>query len=172
MFRRLLPALVLLLLFAGGLALTAGGGDATGDKETPGPPVPDVAIERIDGSGTFALTELARAPKPTLLWFWAPWCEVCNAEAPTIEQMAGDASDELRVIAIGGRGDASAGREFVERHSLRTPLVLFDEPMDSWTAYRIPGQPGAVLLDRNGRERGRWLGVFEPADVLAAAREL
>jgi thiol-disulfide isomerase/thioredoxin len=160
--KRLLPTVI----------LTARDGDATGDRDAPGPPVPDVEIERIDGSGTFALAELAGAATPTLLWFWAPWCEVCNGEAPAIEQMAAESQDVLRVIAIGGRGDASAGREFVERHSLRTPLVLFDEPMKAWNAYRIPAQPGAVLLDRNGRERGRLPGVFEPADVIAAARQL
>ena len=50
--------------------------------------------------------------------------------------------------------------------------MFFDEPMKVWQAYRIPGQPGAVLLDRNGRERDRWLGAFDPAEVLAAARAL
>jgi hypothetical protein len=50
--------------------------------------------------------------------------------------------------------------------------VLFDEPMTAWQAYRIPAQPAAVLLDRDGHERGRWLGPFDTAEVLAAARAL
>ena len=44
--------------------------------------------------------------------------------------------------------------------------------MAAWNAYSIPGQPAGILLDRQGRERGRWLGAFDPADVLAAARAL
>ena len=50
--------------------------------------------------------------------------------------------------------------------------MLFDEPMAAWNAYAIPGQPAAVLLDRSGRERGRWLGAFDTAEVLDAARAL
>jgi hypothetical protein len=76
------------------------------------------------------------------------------------------------VIAIGGRDRAANGPAFVARHKLRTPTVLFDEPMAAWDAYGIPGQPAAVLLDRDGHERGRWLGAFDTREVLAAARDL
>jgi hypothetical protein len=61
---------------------------------------------------------------------------------------------------------------FVARHGLRPPTVLFDESMAAWHSYRIPGQPGAVLLDRDGRERGRWLGAFDTRLALDAARAL
>ena len=50
--------------------------------------------------------------------------------------------------------------------------MLFDESMASWEAYRIVGQPGAVLLDRRGRERGRWSGAFNTRLALDAARAL
>ena len=126
----------------------------------------------MDGEGEFALATLADADTPTLLWFWAPWCPVCNGEAPKIEQMAADARDDLAVIAIGGRDQAANGPAFVERHGLRSPMLLFDEPMAAWEAYRIPGQPVAVLLDRDGQEIRRWLGPFEPAEALTAARAL
>jgi len=133
--------------------------------------VPDVRISRMDGEGEFALATLADADTPTLLWFWAPWCPVCNGEAPKIEQMAADTRD-LAVIAIGGRDKAANGPAFVERHGLRSTMLLFDEPMAAWEAYRIPGQPVAVLLDRDGREVQRWHGPFDPAAALAAARAL
>jgi thiol-disulfide isomerase/thioredoxin len=159
-----------LLLLAGigiVLAVTTGG-----DADAPGRPPPDVAVARLDGSGDFALSRLAEAETPTLLWFWAPWCEVCNHEAPEIERLAADARGELTVVAIGGRDDAANGPAFVKRHELRTPTIVFDEPMAVWEAYAIPGQPAGVLLDREGRERARWLGAFDPADVAAAARSL
>ena len=76
------------------------------------------------------------------------------------------------MIAIGGRDKAANGPAFVERYGVKTPLILFDEPMAVWNHYKIPGQPAAVLLDREGVERGRWLGPFSNDEVLAAAREL
>ena len=170
--RRLIAPLVLVAAVGVALALTAGGDRATGDAETPGPAVPSVSVPRLDGRGDFALAQLAQAKTPTLLWFWAPWCEVCNHEAPAIERLAADARGELGVVAIGGRDQAANGPAFVARHRLRSMTVLFDEPMAAWSAYAIPGQPAGVLLDRDGRERGRWLGAFDTAEVLAAARAL
>jgi thiol-disulfide isomerase/thioredoxin len=170
--KRLIAPLVLLAAVGVALALTAGGDRATGDADTAGPAVPDLSVARLDGSGDFALAQLAQAETPTLLWFWAPWCEVCNHEAPAIERLAADARGEIAVVAIGGRDQAANGPAFVARHRLRTPTILFDEPMAAWQAYAIPGQPAGVLLDRDGRERGRWLGAFDPSDVLAAAQAL
>ena len=164
--------LVLIVGIAVALAVTAGGGRDTGAPGKPGPAVPDLTIPRLDGSGEFALGRLSAAETPTLLWFWAPWCEVCNHEAPAIERMAAQAGGELAVIAIGGRDEAANGPAFVDRHRLRSPTVLFDEAMQAWSAYAIPGQPAGILLDRSGRERARWLGAFDTAEVLAAARSL
>ena len=169
--KRLVVPLVALVAVAAALALTAGRGGSTGG-DAPGTPVPALEIARLDGSGDFALTELSSAETPTLLWFWAPWCEICNLEAPKIERLAAQARGELAVVAIGGRDEAANGPAFVEEHGLRSPTVLFDEPMVAWSAYRIPGQPGAVLLDREGRERGRWLGAFDTRLALEAARAL
>lgn len=107
--KRLIAPLVLLAAVGGALALTAGGGGALGDEETPGASVPQLSVARLSGDGEFALGQLAAAPTPTLLWIWAPWCEVCNHEAPAIERLAADARGELAVVAIGGRDKAANG---------------------------------------------------------------
>ena len=165
--KRLLAALLFVALVAGALVLTAGG-----EEERKTASVPELTVTRMDGSGDFALTELASAKTPTLLWFWAPWCTICNGEAPKIQQLTEDAGDKLDVVAIGGRDDLANGPAFVERHGLTGPTLLFDESMQVWEHYRIPGQPGAILLDREGRERGRWLGAFDPNLALQAAENL
>ncbi len=170
--RRLIAPLLLVVVVGLALVLTRGSGPPTGDADTPGPVVPELSVPRLDGDGAFALSQLASSDTPTLLWFWAPWCPICNEEAPAIERLAADAGSELAVIAIGGRDDAANGPEFVARNGLQTPTMLFDESMASWEAYRIVGQPGAVLLDRDGRERGRWAGAFDTSLALDAARAL
>src|SRR5215204_5265023 len=119
----LLAPLLLAVIVGAALLLTSDNGRDEAST------VPDVRIARMDGQGEFALETLSDAERPTLLWFWAPWCPVCNTEAPTIEQMAADTRDDLAVIAIGGRDEAANGPAFVEQHGLRTPMLLFDEPM-------------------------------------------
>ena len=170
--KRLIAPLILVVAVAAALALTRGSGPPAGNAQTAGPTVPELSVPRLGSDGEFALTRLASAETPTLLWFWAPWCEICNHEAPAIERLAADARGELSVVAIGGRDRAANGPAFVARHGLRTPTLLFDESMASWEAYRIVGQPGAVLLDRRGRERGRWSGAFDTRLALDAARAL
>ena len=68
--------------------------------------------------------------------------------------------------------DLANGPGFVSRHGLTAPTLLFDESMQVWEHYRIPGQPGAVLLDTEGRERGRWIGAFDPNLAVEAAQKL
>lgn len=155
------------------LALGACGGGHTrdGGAAVDAAASPSLELPAIDGSGTVSLGALTSNGKPTLLWFWAPWCEICNAEAAGIERLAARARGKLQVVAIGGRDEIAAGREFVARHRLRSPVVLFDEPEAAWEAYGIGPQPAAVLLDDAGRERRRWYGPVAADEVLAAAAQ-
>lgn len=137
-----------------------------------GPAWAALTLERLDGTGDFALADLRDAPTPTLLWFWAPWCEICNAEAPAMDRFARQSRGDLRVIAIGGRDGVAAGREFQARHRLRGPLVLYDEPDTAWAAFRVGPQPTAILLGRDGAETRRWVGPVAPSEIRAAAADL
>jgi len=65
--KRLLAPVLLVAAVGITLAVTAGGRRETGGAAAPGPTVPEVTIARLDGSGDFALTQLTRAQKPTLL---------------------------------------------------------------------------------------------------------
>ena len=166
--KRLSAPLILVVLVVGALVLTVDRGDGA----DPGPAAPALTLTRMDGTGDFELTQLASAETPTLLWFWAPWCPICNGEAPEIQQLGERARGKLAIVAIGGRDELANGQKFVTSHGMTAPTLLFDESMRVWEHYRIPGQPGAVLLDREGRERGRWLGAFDTNLALEAAQAL
>lgn len=163
--KRLLAALIFAAIVVVALVLT------TGSDEPEPAAVPALTVTRMEDGTPYELTQLAGADKPTLLWFWAPWCTICNGEAPKIQQLSLE-TDAFDVVAIGGRDDIANGPEFVDRHGLTGPTLLFDETMQVWEHYRLPGQPGAILLDREGIERGRWLGAFDTDLAVEAARGL
>lgn len=160
-----LPAVLCAVMIAG----VAGCGGTTAEKGAGANALrQDVYEFRTDS--TVSLASRTPDDRPTLLWFWAPWCEICNAEASTVEKMANASGSELRVIAIGGRDSVKAGREFVERHRLKAMTVVYDEPSKVWDGFGIGPQPAAVLLDAGGNELRRWQGPFEPSEVEAAVR--
>jgi thiol-disulfide isomerase/thioredoxin len=163
--KRLIAALAFVALVAVALVLTT-------QDDDPKTALPALTATRMEDNTPYELAQLASKDKPTLLWFWAPWCTVCNGEAPKIQQLAERNRDTFEVVAIGGRDELANGPAFVERHGLTAPTLLFDETMQIWEHYRIPGQPGAVLLDTDGVERGRWLGAFDTERAVTAAQEL
>src|SRR3954464_7663002 len=107
--RRLIAPLALVAIVVVALVATVGDGGATGDPDAVGPAVPQLSVPRLDGGGEFDLARLVSSESPTLLWFWAPWCEICNQEAANIERLAVEGRADLAVVAIGGRDDAVNG---------------------------------------------------------------
>lgn len=80
------------------------------DEPSPEPtseqtPVPDVP-EALDftaaavGGGTFDARELAGTP--VVFWFWAPWCPVCQREAPLIADLADRYDGEVEFVGVAG----------------------------------------------------------------------
>lgn len=47
--------------------------------------------------------------------------------------------------------------------------MLWDPSFESWLAVGIIGQPAAILVDPDGQEIRRWVGVFDFDEVLELA---
>ena len=89
--------------------------------------------------------------RPTMLEFYADWCEICREMAPavlTIEQRYGK---ELDVV-----------------------LVNVDNPrwLDLIDRYSVNGIPHIELFDGDGRTRGRSLGLRSAEQLESLARAL
>ncbi len=87
---------------------------------------------------------------PTLLWFWASWCPICNAEAPAIA----DALDELpagvQVIGVPGRSGQDGMVRFVEQHGLSDIVQIVDADGSIWSNFSVVSQPALALIDAEG----------------------
>jgi thiol-disulfide isomerase/thioredoxin len=90
--------------------------------------------------------------QPTLLVFWAPWCNVCQRELPLLEQFYRQSRPaQLRVLSIGFADTRSNVEAFVKaRPNVFVFPTAFDE--DRWVAnaFKINATPTYVVVDARG----------------------
>jgi thiol-disulfide isomerase/thioredoxin len=111
-----------------------------------------VADDRLNFTGT----TLSGAPfngsslqgKPAVLWFWAPWCPFCNAEAPGVSQVSAS-NPKVTFVGIAGRSDVGAMQNFVSRYNLNF-TNLNDADGSLWARYNVPWQPAYVFYRADG----------------------
>ena len=116
-----------------------------------GPPSA-VADDRLQFSGT----TLSGAPfngatlvgKPAVLWFWTPWCPFCNAEGPSVSQVAA-ANPKVTFVGVAARSDVAAMQAFVSKYNL-TFTNLNDADGSIWARYNVPWQPAYVFYRADG----------------------
>lgn len=85
-----------------------------------------------------------------VLWMWAPWCSVCNREAPDVAQALADLPDDVTIIGVAGRDDVGPMQEFIAEHGLEGMTHVVDADGSVWASYGISYQPAWVFIDGQG----------------------
>lgn len=111
------------------------------------PAVLKFTARTVDGS---AFSGSSLAGKPTVLWFWAPWCAVCKSQAPQVKSLVATYGDNLNVIGVGSLDSSSAISGFA--NEVQGPTHLSDPGGDLWKRFRIFEQSSFVVLDASGKE--------------------
>jgi thiol-disulfide isomerase/thioredoxin len=104
----------------------------------------------------FSATTLSGAPfngatlqgKPSVLWFWTPWCPFCNAEAPGVSQVAA-ANRAVTFVGVAAHSDVGAMQDFVSKYHLNF-TTLNDTDGSIWARYNVPWQPAYVFYRADG----------------------
>ncbi|MFJ9885168.1 redoxin domain-containing protein [Streptomyces sp. NPDC091287] len=165
--RTVLPALLVAALFA----LTGCGADSGDDDEPTGASPPGsssagqpTASPDAGSDGTtapvvpqalrFTATTVdgkpfqadALAGKPTVLWFWAPWCPKCKAQATATAKVAADYAGRANVVGVAGM-DKNEGMKDLTRPP-PTPSSTPPAPPNAssptpWTPSAPPPWPGS-----------------------------
>jgi thiol-disulfide isomerase/thioredoxin len=115
------------------------------------------SFELADAAGV-RLASDALVGRPAILYFFAPWCQVCAASAPQLrwfDRYFGD-STRLVLVALDYSSPAEVAA-WAAGHDLHMPVLLGDATLA--LAYRIRGYPTYYVLDRDGRIAGRDLGL-------------
>ena len=68
-------------------------------------------------------TSVVQNEKPAIVDFWAEWCQPCQMLTPTIEELATDYADRVKV----GKVDTDANREVPVKYGINAipTIILF-----------------------------------------------
>jgi thiol-disulfide isomerase/thioredoxin len=119
-----------------------------------------------DGAQTAGTSALAALPNHTLegdafdgeslagqgvvLWFWAPWCTICRAEAPDVASVAAEMQGDVTFVGVPGLGAASEMKGFVADTGVQSITHLPDVDGEAWRAFGIVSQPSFVFISPDG----------------------
>jgi thiol-disulfide isomerase/thioredoxin len=90
------------------------------------------------------------AGKPAVLWFWAPWCPTCAAEAPHVRRIADQYDGRISVVGVAGLGEKAAMKRFIELTKVDSIIHLADVDGVVWRRFGVIAQSTYVLLDAAG----------------------
>jgi thiol-disulfide isomerase/thioredoxin len=87
--------------------------------------------------------------KPAVLWFWAPWCPVCQREAPMVGQVAA-AHPAVTFVGVASLDQLPAMREFVDKYPVKGFTHLADTDETVWAKFGVTHQPAYAFIRANG----------------------
>lgn len=150
---------------------SAAGGDATAapgaDADWAVPNAPDIFKFRKDDfltgeefDGTSMLYH------DVVLWFWASWCPVCNAEAGALVKASESFPDDVTVIAVAGLSDVPASKQFVADHpGIEQFINIYDDDGAIWKDFEAVSQPTLVLINQDGQSK-TYQGGYGTNDII------
>lgn len=94
----------------------------------------------------------------TVLYFFAPWCKVCNASAHQLRWFDRWSGNDTDLVMVALDWDTVAQvRAYRDRHELTAPILLGDSQGVA-RKYRVAAYPMYYVIDAQGRIRGRDFG--------------
>ena len=101
--------------------------------------------------------------KGLILNFWATWCPPCVKEMPALIKLKKIIeNDNILILALSeDRGGAKTVISFFENQGLEGLDALVDKKGKVAHEYEIQGLPVSLLIDKEGLERGRVIGIAD-----------
>lgn len=166
-------ALYVLALIIVALAGTAGAAEAPIRLAEP-TPLPPLVFETLDGQPT---SFEAFKGKVVVLNLWATWCAPCRLEMPSLDRLQARFTHQpVIVLALSvDRAGPERVQTFLDEVGVKNLHVYRDPKAAIIRTLRVPGLPATLLVDKEGREVGRVLGIAQwdgPQAVEAVERLL
>lgn len=130
------------------LLVTGCGGGPTGPEAAVDGPPADLSFtaETLDGK---AFDGESLAGRPAVLWFWAPWCPTCRAQAGGVGRLAQEYAGEVAVVGVGGLAEEQSIADVAAR--IDGPTHLVDPAGEVWQHFGVDEQSSYLVIDEDGR---------------------
>ncbi len=112
----------------------------------------------LDGETTIMQPD---GEKPTVVYFFAPWCHICKASIGNLEYVDSSRFHVLR-IALDYESEQEV-REFVADAGIDAPVYLGNDALQA--KYNITGFPTYYLLDKEYAVTDRAMGYSSAAGL-------
>ncbi|WNO53714.1 TlpA family protein disulfide reductase [Stakelama saccharophila] len=138
-------------------------GEAGGiDRSHAGEAAPDIGFTDLSGA-KHTLDDFRGSP--VLVNLWATWCAPCIKEMPTLDALASDMGDRLKVVPISqDLGGAEAVRPWFAKRDYAA-LQPYVDPDMGWSTTLGGNLPTTVLYDATGKEVWRYTGDRDWSDT-------
>ena len=110
-------------------------------------PLPVFSSTTLDGQ---AVTQADFEGKPTIMWFWAPWCSVCRGEAPTLAKVADQLDGNVDVVGVAALGSVDEMKTFVSDTGIENFSQLADPDAQVWGVFGVASQPAFAFISADG----------------------
>jgi thiol-disulfide isomerase/thioredoxin len=109
---------------------------------------------------TFTATTVSGAPfnskillqkKPSVLWFWAPWCAICQNESAGIVATAQKYKSKVNFVGVGALGNTAELQEFIDKTGTSVITNIDDSSGAVWKRFGVVIQPTLIFVDKKGK---------------------
>lgn len=145
--RWIITALVIGLLTLAGCGTTTANSPAAG-----GAPIGTGKVADYDFSGTTlsgaAFNGSTLKGKPTVLWFWAPWCPTCRSQSPNVADLGKKYAGKVNIVAVSGL----ATKEMIDdiAPAIHNVTHLVDTKGTIWNHFHVETQSTFTVISADG----------------------
>ncbi len=115
-------------------------------------PLNTYQLEQLNGDELFVQAQ----GKKTVVYFFAPWCQVCNLSIENLEALH-KKNNNINIMAIAlDYEDKNAVLEFAKRHQLSFPMAYGTPEVK--VAFKVKAYPSYYVLSKENSIVGKSLG--------------
>jgi len=98
-----------------------------------------------------------------ILNFWATWCLPCIEEMPMLDSLqSNDSLDNLKILPINvSQENLKKIKSFYKRLDIKNLEIYYAPSTKIASKFSLRGIPTSILIDKNGKEFARIIGVID-----------